>query len=117
MTPGKVYREIRNACGLTAAELASIIGVSLVTISQRENDRVAIGREAWLAIEHVAARKGLALSYTPPEPPKRPGPTEPKPEPERPAPRRSASAVAHAQPRNSRCGCGSGKKFKRCCGR
>jgi len=52
MTPSE-YRQERKRIGLTQPQLSSLVGVSRVTISQRENGKVPITKEAAMAIQSL----------------------------------------------------------------
>ena len=49
----ETYRGVRKSLGLTMAELAEKLEVSVATIANRENGRSAITSEAWLALECI----------------------------------------------------------------
>lgn len=52
MNPSE-YKAIRESLKLTQAELAKKLGVTRKTVNSRENGKVVISAEAWLAIRNL----------------------------------------------------------------
>ena len=57
---GDELRALREAAGLSQAELASLLGVAPNTVARRERDERPISREAALAAEHVCSHRAPA---------------------------------------------------------
>lgn len=72
------YRRMRIETGLTQAELAKLLGVTVITVQARENGRFRITDEAAIALRAVlsAALRSPSSDPAPTPPPttSRPGP-------------------------------------------
>jgi len=61
---GAVFRFMRKAVGLRAADLAGLLDLTPETISRWENDRSPIDRAAWATVAAMATERSAGKSTT-----------------------------------------------------